>query len=96
MVKILVPTMNCWPTQEKKFNDILKSENIQSLQLYNYDEIKLYLWAILDITLALKVKKNTFVRNISKDRVSALLCANADESSILKSVIIGKSKKNVQ
>lgn len=77
----------------KKLNDILKAENILPSQLYNYDETGLFWRALPDCTQASKAEKNTPGRKISKDRVSALLCANADGSHILKPVIVGKSKK---
>ncbi|KAL4101114.1 hypothetical protein QTP88_021134 [Uroleucon formosanum] len=60
----------------KKLNDILKAENILPSQLYNYDETGLYWRALPDSTQASKTDKNTPGRKISKDRVSALLCAN--------------------
>ncbi|XP_060846462.1 tigger transposable element-derived protein 7-like [Rhopalosiphum padi] len=77
----------------KKLNDILKAENILPSQLYNYDETGLYWRALPDSTQASKADKNTPGRKISKDRVSALLCANADGSHMLKPVIVGKSKQ---
>lgn len=48
---------------------------------------------IPDSTKATKAEKTTPGRTISKERVSALLCANADGSHMLKTVIVGKSKK---
>jgi hypothetical protein len=39
-----------------------------------------------------KAEKTTPGRKISKKRVSAFLCANADGSHLLKTVIVGKSK----
>lgn len=77
----------------KNLNDILKAENILLSKLCNYDETGLFWRALLDCTQASKTKKNTPGRKISKDQVSALLCANADGSNMLKPVIVGKSKK---
>lgn len=77
----------------KALDEVLKKEKINLSQLYNFDETGLYWRALPDTTQASKAEKNTPGRKISKDRVSALLCANADGSHILKPVIVGKSKK---
>ncbi|XP_025207667.1 tigger transposable element-derived protein 7-like [Melanaphis sacchari] len=77
----------------KKLNDILKAENILPSQLYNCNETGLYWRALPNSSRASKANNNTNGRKISKDRVSALLCANADGSHMLKSVIVGKNKK---
>lgn len=77
----------------KKLNDILKAENILSSQLYNFDETWFYWRSLPDSTQVSKTDKNTPGRKISKDQVSAFLCANADGSHMLKPVIVGKSKK---
>jgi hypothetical protein len=45
-----------------------------------------------DNTQASKAVKTAPGRKISKERVSALLCATADGSHLLKTVIVGKSK----
>jgi len=74
-------------------NDILKAENILPSQLYNYDGTGIYWRALPDSTQASNADKNTPGRKISKDRVSALLCANADGSHMLKPAIVGKSKR---
>jgi len=80
-------------TFRKKLNDILKAKNILPSQLYNYGETELYWRALPDSTQVSKAHKNTPDWKINKDRVSVLLCANADGSHTLKSVIIGISKK---
>lgn len=76
-----------------QLDELLKTGQIQLSQLYNYDETGLYWRALPDTTQASKAEKNTPGRKISKDRVSALLCANADGSHMLKPVIVGKSKQ---
>lgn len=77
----------------KKLNEILKAENILPSQLYNYDETWLYWRSLPDSIQTSNADKNPPGRKISKDRVSALLCANADGSHMLKPVVVGKSKK---
>ncbi|KAK9710265.1 Tc5 transposase DNA-binding domain [Popillia japonica] len=57
----------------QKLHDILKSENIQSSQLYNYDEKGLYWSALPESTQASTVERNTPDRKTNKDRVSVLL-----------------------
>jgi len=76
-----------------KLNNILKAENILPAQLYNFVETGLYWRTLPDNTQASKTEQNTPFRKISKDRVSVLLCANADGSHMLKSAIVGKNKK---
>jgi hypothetical protein len=61
-------------------------------QIYDSDEIGLFWRNLPDNTQASKAKKTMPCRKISKKRVSALLCANADGSHLLKTVIVGKSK----
>ncbi|KAK9752383.1 DDE superfamily endonuclease [Popillia japonica] len=79
--------------ERQKLNAIVKTENIDSLKLYNYDETELY-WRVLpNNTQASTAERNTPDRTTIKDRVSVSLCANADGSRMLKSVIVGKSKK---
>ncbi|KAK9752384.1 hypothetical protein QE152_g4270 [Popillia japonica] len=76
--------------EQLKLNAILKTENIDPSQLYNYDETGLY-WRVLpNSTQASTAERNTPDRTTSKDRVSVSLCANADRSHMLQSVIVGK------
>lgn len=76
----------------KKLNDVIKNEGYQLSQIYNFDETSLFWRNLPDNTQASKAEKTTPGRKISKERVSALLCANADGRHLLKTVIIGKSK----
>ncbi|KAK9679157.1 Tc5 transposase DNA-binding domain [Popillia japonica] len=55
----------------QKLNDILKTENIEPLQLYNYDETVLYWRALPNSTQASTAERNTPGRKTSKDQVSA-------------------------
>ncbi|XP_060870177.1 tigger transposable element-derived protein 7-like [Metopolophium dirhodum] len=71
--------------QERTRNTILPRENKKFRPI-----LGLYWRALPDSTQASKADKNTPGRKISKDRVSALLCANADGSHMLKPVIVGK------
>lgn len=80
-------------TFRKKLSDILKAENILPSQLYNYGETELYWRALPDSTQVSKAHTNTPGWKISKDRVSVVLCANADGNHMLKPVIVGISKK---
>lgn len=78
---------------KKKLHSIMKEEGLGLNQVYNADETGLCWRALPDNTQASKSIRNTPGRKISKERVSALLCANADGSHILKTVIVGKSKQ---
>ncbi|KAJ4447492.1 hypothetical protein ANN_09499 [Periplaneta americana] len=79
---------------KKKLHSIMKEEGLGLNQVYNADETGLYWHSLPDNTQASKSIRNTPGRKISKERVSALLCANADGSHILKTVIVGKSKQS--
>ena len=68
----------------------MKEENLDWNQVYNADEIGLF-WSILPKnTQASKSLRNTPRQKINKECVSAILCANADGSRVLKPVLSGK------
>lgn len=71
---------------------MIKNEGYQLSQIYNFDETCLFWRNLPDNTQASKAEKTTPGRKIGKECVSALLCANADGSHLLKTVIVGTSK----
>ena len=75
------------------FKDYMTAKNFSMFQIYNADETGL-LWRTLpENTQAYNFDKNTPGRKSCKDRISALLCSNADGSHRLNPVIVGKSCK---
>lgn len=77
----------------QKLIDHINNEMLLESQIYNADETAL-LWRTLpESTQASKYEKSNSGRKISKDRISVLLCANADGSHRLTPVIVGKSRK---
>lgn len=77
----------------KELDDLIKKEGYQLSQIYNFDETGLFWRTLPDNTQASKAEKTTPGRKVSKERVSVLLCANADGTHMLKPAIVGKSKK---
>ncbi|XP_074052993.1 tigger transposable element-derived protein 7 [Macrotis lagotis] len=71
---------------------VLREEKLCLAQVYNGDETDLF-WK--SVPESIQTNKDMCMpgQKINKERLSALLCANADGTHKLKSVIIGKSKQ---
>ncbi|XP_051823853.1 tigger transposable element-derived protein 7 [Antechinus flavipes] len=77
----------------QKLSLIIKQEKLCLAQVYNGDETDLF-WKSMPENIQANKKDICMPgRKINKERLSALLCANADGTHKLKSVIIGKSKQ---
>uniref|UniRef100_F7ASD9 Tigger transposable element derived 7 n=2 Tax=Monodelphis domestica TaxID=13616 RepID=F7ASD9_MONDO len=77
----------------QKLSMIIKEEKLCLAQVYNEDETDLF-WKSMPENIQANKKDICMPgRKINKERLSALLCTNADGTHKLKSVIIGKSKQ---
>ncbi|XP_074136042.1 tigger transposable element-derived protein 7 [Sminthopsis crassicaudata] len=77
----------------QKLSLIIKQEKLCLAQVYNGDETDLF-WKSMPENIQANKKDICMPgQKINKERLSALLCANADGTHKLKSVIIGKSKQ---
>ncbi|XP_004373255.1 tigger transposable element-derived protein 7 [Trichechus manatus latirostris] len=76
----------------QKLSMIIKEEKLRLAQLYSGDETDLFWKSMPENTQASRKDICMPGKKINKERLSALLCANADGTHKLKSVIIGKSK----
>ncbi|XP_057667238.1 jerky protein homolog-like [Diorhabda carinulata] len=76
-----------------KLRDILNQENYGLENVYNADETGLNWKALPRKTLASRRELAVLGPKISKDRITALACANATGSHRLPTLVIGKSKK---
>ncbi|KAM8950753.1 tigger transposable element-derived protein 7 isoform 1-T3 [Lycaon pictus] len=71
---------------------LIKEEKLSVAQLYSGDETDLF-WKSMPENIQASRKEICLPgRKINKERLSALLCANADGTHKLKSIVIGKSK----
>nr|XP_045611407.1 tigger transposable element-derived protein 7-like [Procambarus clarkii] len=66
--------------------------NIPDFRVYNADETGFNWKCLQNNTLASRLDECVPGRKVNKEKVSAMLCANADESHRTKSSIVGKSK----
>uniref|UniRef100_K9IM47 Putative tigger transposable element-derived n=1 Tax=Desmodus rotundus TaxID=9430 RepID=K9IM47_DESRO len=82
---------NVEPFREKLYM-LIKEEKLLLAQLYSGDETDLFWKAMPENTQPSRRDIYLPGRKINKERLSALLCANADGTHKLKSIIIGKSK----
>lgn len=82
----------------QKLSMLIKEEKLCLAQLYSGDETDLFWKSMPENTQASRKDICLPGNKINKERLSALLCANADGTHKLKSVIIGKAKlpKNVK
>ncbi|XP_016066859.1 PREDICTED: tigger transposable element-derived protein 7 [Miniopterus natalensis] len=82
----------------QKLSMLIKEEKLCLAQLYSGDETDLFWKSVQENTQASRKDICLPGRKIHKEQLSALLCANADGTHKLKSIIIGKSKlpKNVK
>lgn len=76
-----------------KLNEIMKDRSLQLCQIYNGDESGIFWRSLPRNTQALRCESNLPGRKMSKDRFSALFCANADGTHKLKVVVVGKSAR---
>ncbi|MBZ3869332.1 Tigger transposable element-derived protein 7 [Sciurus carolinensis] len=76
----------------QKLSMIIKEEKLHLAQVYSGDETDLFWKSMPENTQASRKDICLPGRKINKERLSALLCANADGTHKLKSIIIGKSK----
>ncbi|XP_063226872.1 tigger transposable element-derived protein 7-like [Bacillus rossius redtenbacheri] len=77
----------------KRLCTIIDDEGPTKAQLYNADETGLFWRSLPENTQAYKHEGTAPGRKLSKERLSALLCANADGSHRLSSVVVGKSRR---
>jgi hypothetical protein len=77
----------------QKLKAVITDEKLLLSQIYNGDKTGLFWRAIPQNTQAYRMDSSTPGRKVNKQRLSALLCANADGSHHLTSVVVGKSAK---
>ena len=77
----------------RKLTNLIKETGLLLSQVYNADETGLYWRAPPSHTQAPHSEKATHGRKVSKDRISALMCANADGSHRLKLCVVGKYRR---
>ncbi|XP_069168900.1 tigger transposable element-derived protein 7-like [Procambarus clarkii] len=76
---------------EKLNIDNFKASTGWLFQVYNADEIGFNWKCLQRNTLASRLEESIPGRKVSKERISALLCGNADGSHLTKCAIVGKS-----
>ncbi|XP_069170795.1 jerky protein homolog-like [Procambarus clarkii] len=76
-----------------KLREYIVANNIYSYQIYNADETGLYWRSLPEKTLAMRSEGCVPGRKVCKDRLSAMMCANADGTDRITCAIVGKSKK---
>ncbi|XP_069176342.1 tigger transposable element-derived protein 7-like [Procambarus clarkii] len=74
-----------------KLNEYIVSNNLSKYQVYNADETGFMWRAVPSTSLTSRMQENIPGRKISKERLSVLLCANADASHRTKCAVVGKS-----
>lgn len=70
----------------------MEEMDISENQLYNADESGLYYRMLPTRTFVAASEKNAPGRKTAKERLTFMLCANADGSHKMKTLVIGKSK----
>jgi hypothetical protein len=76
-----------------EFNDFVLNENLLPEQVYNVDESGVYWKCLPTKTLAFESEKSAKGHKVSKERFTAMCCANATGDHKLKMLVIGKAKK---
>lgn len=71
----------------------MQEMNITDSQLYNGDESGLFWKMLPDKTYVAACEKTAPGRKIKKERITFLLCANADGTNKIKPLVIGKAAK---
>ncbi|XP_069169054.1 tigger transposable element-derived protein 7-like [Procambarus clarkii] len=74
-----------------KLSQHMVSNNLSWFQVYNADETGFNWKCLQRNTLASRLEESIPGRKVSKERISALLCGNADGSHRTKCAIVGKS-----
>ncbi|XP_069168380.1 tigger transposable element-derived protein 7-like [Procambarus clarkii] len=74
-----------------KLSQHMVSNNLSWFQVYNADETGFNWKCLQKNTLASRLEESIPGRKVSKERISALLCGNADGSHRTKCAIVGKS-----
>nr|XP_045600957.1 tigger transposable element-derived protein 7-like [Procambarus clarkii] len=77
---------------KRKLNDYIITNDLRRFQVYNADETGFNWKCLQNNTLASRLDESVPGRKVNKEKVSAMLCANADGSHRTKSAIVGKSK----
>lgn len=75
-----------------KLDSIMKLKNFQLYQIYNADETSL-LWKALPTTVE-KFENNSSIMVLKKEKITVMVCANADGSHKIPLFVIGN--KNIQ
>ncbi|KAG0714094.1 Tigger transposable element-derived protein 7 [Chionoecetes opilio] len=78
---------------QQNLKRMIEQYNLSSAQLYNFDETGLLYRKLPENTLASNYDDFEKEKKLCKERLSALLCSNANGSHRLKAVIVGKSQK---
>ncbi|XP_069164210.1 tigger transposable element-derived protein 7-like [Procambarus clarkii] len=73
-----------------KLNDYIITNDLRRFQVYNADETGFNWKCLQNNTLASRLNECVPGRKVNKEKVSAMLCANADGSHRTKSAIVGK------
>lgn len=86
------------PTEEiepfkQQLTEVIDDKELLSCQIYNADETGLIWRSLPENTQAYKNEKSTPGRKISKERISALLCANSEGTHRLTPVIVGTARR---
>lgn len=71
---------------------IIRLRNFQLCEIYNADETGFYWKMLPTITFIAEYEKQADGFKISKERVTVMICANADGSHKVPLFVIGKSK----
>lgn len=74
-----------------KLRSIINEMELTSNQMYNADESGLYYRLLPDKTFVHACEKTAPGRKVPKERITIMLCANADGSHKLNPMVIGKS-----
>jgi hypothetical protein len=76
-----------------KFNDLINKGNMHLFQMYNAHETGVFWRSFPNNTQAFNQEAQTPDRKISKERFSALCCANADGTHRLNLAVVGRSSR---
>lgn len=78
---------------KRKLNQIIINEGLTHDEVCNADETGLYWKMLPDKTYVHAAEVTAPGRKLSKERITALLCANASGTKKVKPLLIGKAKK---
>lgn len=77
----------------RQFHAKMVELELTEAQVYNADESGLYYRLLPEKTFVAACEKDAFGRKVAKERITFMLCANADGSNKITPLVIGKSKK---